>query len=222
MKEYNLIIAAMDEEMNALVNILPNLNIVTINNEQMFEFGLNDENYLLGRGKIGKVHTAVYLTKLFENLKVKRVFNIGTSGGVDSSLEISDVIIATKVCYHDVDVTGFNYELGQMCGCPRFFLCDNDFVDSKVIDTKYNIKRGLIVSGDQFVTKKNLNQLNVLKFKDALACDMEGCAIAHVASLLSKKFLVIRCISDNVFLKEHTKVYYDYKYQAIDKVANYV
>ena len=51
---------------------------------------------------------------------------------------------------------------------------------------------------------------------------MEGCAIAHVASLLSKKFLVIRCISDNVFLKEHTKVYYDYKYQAIDKVANYV
>ena len=50
---------------------------------------------------------------------------------------------------------------------------------------------------------------------------MEGCAIAHVASLLSRKFLVIRCISDNVFLKEHTKVYYDYKYQAIDKVANY-
>ena len=60
MKEYNLIIAAMDEEMNALVNILPNLNVVTINNEQMFEFVLNGENYLLGRGKIGKVHTAIF------------------------------------------------------------------------------------------------------------------------------------------------------------------
>ena len=208
MKEYNLIIAAMDEEMNALVNILPNLNIVTINNEQMFEFVLNDENYLLGRGKIGKVHTAVYLTKLFENLKIKRVFNIGTSGGVDSSLEISDVIVATKVCYHDVDVTGFNYELGQMCGCPRFFLCDNDFVDSKVIDSKYKIRRGLIVSGDQFVTKKNLNQLNVLKFKDALACDMEASAVGQVCDLYGIPFVVVRSISD-IVTKENNSSMFD-------------
>ena len=208
MKEYNLIIAAMDEEMNALVNILPNLNNVTINNEQMFEFVLNNENYLLGRGKIGKVHTAVYLTKLFDNLKIKRVFNIGTSGGVDSSLKISDVIVATKVCYHDVDVTGFNYELGQMCGCPTYFVCDNEFIESKIIDPKYNIKRGLIVSGDQFVTKKNLNQLNVLKFKNALACDMEASAVGQVCSLYGIPFVVVRSISD-IVTKENNSDMFD-------------
>ena len=209
MKKYNLIIAAMDEEMNALVNILPNLNIVTIDNEQMFEFTLNNENYILGRGKIGKVHTAIFLTKLFENLNIKRVFNIGTSGGVDSSLNISDVIIADKVCYHDVDVTGFNYDLGQMCGCPTYFVCDNDFIDSKIIDSKYQIKRGLIVSGDQFVTKKNLNKLNVLKFKNVLACDMEASAVGQVCDLYGIPFVVVRSISDIVTKDENSRMFDD-------------
>ena len=59
-------------------------------------------------------------------------------------------------------------------------------------------------------------------FPKALACDMEGCSIAHAASLFSRKFLVIRAISDNVFLDNHTKVYEDYKPLAIDKIANIV
>ena len=33
MKEYSLIVAAMDEEMNALLNLLPNLNKISICNE---------------------------------------------------------------------------------------------------------------------------------------------------------------------------------------------
>ena len=51
---------------------------------------------------------------------------------------------------------------------------------------------------------------------------MEGCSIAHAASLLSRKFLVIRAISDNVYLDNHTKVYQDYKPLAIDKISNVV
>ena len=97
MKEYNLVIAAMDEEMNALLTLLPNPKKIDIKNEELYEFNINDQYYLVGRGKIGKVHTAVYLTKLFEELKIKRVFNIGTSGGVDNSLKLSDVVIANKL-----------------------------------------------------------------------------------------------------------------------------
>ena len=65
MKKYSLIISAMDEEMEALLKLLPNLNKINIKGEELFEFELNNQSYLLGRGKIGKVHTAVYLTKLF-------------------------------------------------------------------------------------------------------------------------------------------------------------
>lgn len=207
MKIYNLIIAAMDEEMNALVNIISNLEKVNIANEELYSFTLKGKDYLLGRGKIGKVHTAIYLTKLFENVKVSRVFNIGTSGGVDSTLNLSDVIIADRVCYHDVDVTGFDYQLGQMCGCPVYFECDKDFVNSKIIDSKYQIKRGLIVSGDQFVTKNNINSLNVLKFKDVLACDMEAAAVGQVCNIYNIPFVVVRSISDIVTKENNSEVF---------------
>ena len=59
-------------------------------------------------------------------------------------------------------------------------------------------------------------------FPKALACDMEGCSIAHASSLLSRKFLVIRAISDNVYLENHTQVYEDYKPQAIDRISDVV
>lgn len=205
MKEYNLIVAAMDEEMEALLNLLNHPSKITIKNEELYEFEINSESYLLGRGKIGKVHTAVYLTKLFEELKIKRVFNIGTSGGIDPKLNISDVVIATKVCYHDVDVTGFNYELGQMCGCPTYFECDREYLKSKTIDSKYNIVHGLIVSGDQFVTRDNLYSSNILKFNDVVACDMEASAVGQVCNLYRIPFVVVRSISDIVTREENSK-----------------
>ena len=209
MKTYSLIISAMDEEMEALLKLLPNLNKVTIKGEELYEFKLNNHSYLLGRGKIGKVHTAVYLSKLFEELNIDRVFNIGTSGGINPNLKISDVVIATKVCFHDVDVTGFNYELGQMCGCPTYFECDLDYVDSKVIDSKYSVVKGLIVSGDQFVTKKNLEALNILKFNDVQACDMEAAAVGQVCHLYKIPFVVVRSISDIVTKDNNSKAFDD-------------
>ena len=209
MKEYNLIVAAMDEEMEALLNLLNHPSKITIKNEELYEFEINGESYLLGRGKIGKVHTAVYLTKLFEELKIKRVFNIGTSGGIDPKLNISDVVIATRVCYHDVDVTGFNYELGQMCGCPTYFECDREYIDSKMIDSKYSVKRGTIVSGDQFITKKNLSSTNIHMFEDVLACDMEASAVGQVCHIYNIPFVVVRSISDIVTREDNSKIFDD-------------
>ena len=207
MKEYSLVVAAMDEEMSALLNLLPNPNKIEIKGEELYEFTLNGEDYLLGRGKIGKVHTAVYLTKLFEELKIKRVFNIGTSGGIKSDLKISDVVIASRVAYHDVDVTGFNYEIGQLCGCPTYFDCDMEYVNSKVIDPKYNVVKGLVVSGDQFITKSNLERSHINEFENVIACEMEASAVGQVCHLYKIPFVVVRSISDIVTKEENAKAF---------------
>ena len=50
---------------------------------------------------------------------------------------------------------------------------------------------------------------------------LKGCSIAHASTLMSRKFLVIRCISDNVFLSSHVKVYEDYMGLAIEKIVKY-
>ena len=86
MKEVNLIIAAMDEEVQALLDNLPNYEVKTIDDNTAYEFKIRDENFILVKGKIGKVYTSIFLSRLALILKIKRVFNIGTSGGVNNSL----------------------------------------------------------------------------------------------------------------------------------------
>lgn len=198
MKEVNLIIAAMDEEVQALLDNLPNYEVKTIDDNTAYEFKIRDENFILVKGKIGKVYTSIFLSRLALILKIKRVFNIGTSGGVKKGLKINDVIIATKVGYHDVDVTFFNYEIGQIPGDPRYYECDNEFVESKIIDPKYSIKRGIILSGDSFVTRENINSKNI-NVEECLACEMESASVGQTCSQLKIPFVVIRSISDLTF-----------------------
>lgn len=198
MKEVNLIIAAMDEEVQALLDNLPNYEVKTIDDNTAYEFKIRDENFVLVKGKIGKVYTSIFLSRLALILKIKRVFNIGTSGGVNKGLKINDVIVATKVGYHDVDVTFFNYEIGQIPGDPRYYECDNEFVDSRIIDPKYSIKRGIILSGDSFVTRENINSKNI-NVEECLACEMESASVGQTCSQLKIPFVVIRSISDLTF-----------------------
>ena len=199
MKEVNLIIAAMDDEVNALLEVLDHqYKEIDIIDEHGYEFTINDQDYILFKGKIGKANTAFFLGRLFLQLNVKRVFNIGTSGGVNNSLNLYDVVIANKVGYHDVDVTMFNYKLGQMPGEDLYFECDNEFIDSKKIDSKYSIKRGLILSGDVFVNKDNYQSTNLSKFKDCLCCEMESATVGQICHDNKIPFVIIRSISDIV------------------------
>ncbi len=199
MKEVNLIIAAMNEEINALLELLDNnYEKIDIINEHGYRFFINEQDYILFKGKVGKANTAFFLGQLFLELKVKRVFNIGTSGGVNKSLNLYDVVIANKVGYHDVDVTMFDYELGQLPGEDLYFECDNEFIDSKKIDPKYSIRRGLILSGDVFVNKDKYRKTNIPKFKDCLCCEMESATIGQICHRNNIPFVIIRSISDIV------------------------
>lgn len=198
MKEINLIIAAMDEEVQALLDNVCDYQIMDIDSDRGYCFTLNEETYILVKGYIGKSNTSFLLGKLSKLLNIKRVFNIGTSGGIDKSLKINDVIIATMVGYYDVDVSFFNYQKGQMPGAERYFKCDEEYLKDKSISSRYSIKRGIILSGDTFVTKDNFNNIPY-EFNDCLSCDMEAGAIGHICNRLKIPFIVIRSISDTIF-----------------------
>ena len=198
MNKVNLIVAAMDVEVQALLDNLEKYDEISLDGNTAYSFEIKDEKYILIKGKIGKVNTSFFLGRIAQLIDIKRVFNIGTSGGVNRALKINDVIIATKVGYHDVDVTFFNYEIGQVPGDPRYYECDMDFVNSKIIDEKYSIKKGIIVSGDTFITKNNISSSNI-NTEEVLACEMESASVGKVCSLLNIPFVVIRSISDLTF-----------------------
>jgi len=203
-KEVNIIIIAMQEEFSAFINLLDvTYSQVEIEGEKGIYFTKNNENYLALRGKVGKVSTAFFLGCLSINYQIKRIFNIGTSGAYNKELNIGDIIIATKVIYHDVDVTKFNYEIGQVPGFPKEYECDLSYVKKRMVNRPddFKIVYGLISSGDSFITKDNINRFYISDL-NPLAIEMESTAVGQCAYILKIPFIVIRSISDCIYASD--------------------
>lgn len=212
-----LVIVAMESELQGFLSKL-NTEVTLINGIKVYTYKENDVELFVAKSEVGKVNSACLTTALCLKIKPRYVINAGIAGGLTPSVNLLDVVASSKVMYHDFDLTAFGLKKGEMDNHDGVFKASKKLLSL----LNFDVKKGLIVSGDQFVS--GIDAMNEIKthFPKALACDMEGCSIAHAASLLSRKFLVIRCISDNVFLKNHTEVYKDYKYAAIDKISNVV
>lgn len=211
-----LLIVAMESELDGFLKKLE-YNVELISGNKVYICKINNVDLYIAKTGVGKVNAASLTTALILKIKPKYVLNAGIAGGMTPSIKILDVVASTKVAYHDFDITAFGYKMGQ--------LDDNlyDFKASRKLLSLLDdsVKKGLIVSGDKFVA--GIENSNIIKsyFPKALACEMEGCAIAHVAWLFKRKFLIIRCISDNVYDEQlQTKKYIDNKPLAIDKVCD--
>jgi adenosylhomocysteine nucleosidase len=175
-----------------------------------FEFllgTLEGENVVLLRCGIGKVNAAVGCALLIDHYKPGLVINTGSAGGIDPKLRFGDAIISTGLCYHDVDVTGFNYAPGQVPGQPAVFPVDEALVQGAeaavqelkaegILPGSFNYVRGIIASGDIFM--HDPEKIDALRriFPHVRAVEMEGAAIAHACGLFSVPALIIRALSD--------------------------
>ena len=83
---------------------------------------------------------------------------------------------------------------------PQIFEADKKLVsrlEKAAQKTNLNVKTGLIVTGDQFVSSDEaIAQIKAI-YPDALCCEMEGAAIAQAAYQLRTPFVVVRAMSDN-------------------------
>ncbi len=194
----SVILAAMNEEVDALKNRLADYEETTVDFQPAWRFFLRGEEYLLMKGRIGKVNTAMLLARLALTLDLQRVFNIGTTGGIHPDLKIGDVVVATKVGYYDVDLTIFDYAPGQLPHEPRYYACDRDYLKAKRIAFDARVKEGIILSGDNFLHRGNIGKFSIDR-GEVMCCDMESAAVGQVCTHYGIPFLVIRSISDLVF-----------------------
>ncbi len=194
------IIAAMEEEVAILKNKITDYQCESYLG---FDFHLGQIagcDVVLLQSGIGKVAAASGTTVLLNNYDVDVVINTGSAGGLSSALNIGDVVVSTDVCYHDVDLTAFGYQLGQMSGCPTTFDADEHYqlLAKKCIEKNgVNAVRGSISSGDSFINGKSTLSAIKQHFPLAIAVEMEAAAIGHVCWLAKIPFVVVRAISDN-------------------------
>ena len=202
----------MQSEFDLVKNIIQNQKQSQHAHISFIEGYINDKPVVLMKGGIGKVNAACACVEMINNFKPDIIINTGLAGGIDKSLSVMDIVLASKTTYHDV-WCGDECKIGQIQGLPAEFEGDEKLIETaKNIKTDLKIHSGLIVGGDVFIT--DLNTLNDIKakFPSALAVDMESTAIAQVCYLYNVAFLAIRIISDTPGIENHYEQYFFYEY----------
>ncbi|TDE75162.1 5'-methylthioadenosine/adenosylhomocysteine nucleosidase [Streptococcus vicugnae] len=193
------IIAAMEQELKLLVENLDNKAEHDVLGNTYYEGDLGNHQVVLIQSGIGKVMSAMSVAILADHFGVDAVINTGSAGAVAHDLNIGDVVVADKLVYHDVDVTAFGYDYGQMAGQPLYFESDKSFVDTfDQVLNEANVasKIGLIATGDSFIAGQDKIDAIKAAFPEVQAVEMEGAAIAQAAHNLHKPFIVVRAMSD--------------------------
>lgn len=175
---------------------------------------LGGNEIVLAETGIGKVNATVGACEIIREFHPDCVVSTGVAGGIDTSLQVMDVVVATEVAYHDVEC-GFGYGRGQMQGLPPRFatapaLLESAKAAAAALPEGNRVSFGLICSGDQFIS--DLAQLRDIKtaFPDALAVEMESAALAHTCHLFGVPFLGLRVISDIPGVEGHVDQYKDF------------
>lgn len=190
----------MEEEVTILRDKMENLEQMTIAGSEFNTGTLNGVQVILLKSGIGKVNAAMSTTILLEKFKPDAVINTGSAGGYEPTLNVGDVVISTEVRHHDVDVTIFGYEYGQVPQLPAAFIPNEKLfaiaeAAAKEI-TDIQVASGLIVTGDSFMNDPVRVDFVRTKFDNLYAVEMEAAAIAQVAHQFGTPFVIIRSLSD--------------------------
>lgn len=157
-----------------------------------------DVEIITAQSGIGKVNAAITTALLIEHFSPDLVINTGSAGSICADMNVGDVVVATELIHHDVDVREFGYSYGQVPGMPLTYTTDEQLILAlKELRFDFALHYGLIVSGDSFIASQASKDIILKNFPNALALDMESSAIAQTCYRVDTSCVIVRSISDN-------------------------
>ncbi len=200
------IIAAMEPEINHIINSLKERVEHNINGIKVYEGIIGSHKAIVSQSGIGKVNSAINTTLLINSFSPDLIINSGIAGG-SKELETSDFVIANSLTYSDFDCQVFNYEFGQVPGMPQYFYSDKKYkklLEDFLIENNISFKNTDILTADSFRLSAKEIQNNVTS---SFATEMEGTSIAQTCYKLKTPFLSFRIISDILDSENHIEEY---------------
>lgn len=197
MNKYIGIIAAEAKEIEAIKEIMANIEEIEIYDLKMFKGEINGKKYIIVRSGVGKVNSARTTQVLIDKFDIEYIINVGSAGAINDTLNIGDIVIGENLVQHDFDVTAFGRDKGYIPDTGKFFKAEAKLIEKckNIKIEKVNIITGTIASGDIFCT--DVDKKNKIKKEFNADCiEMEGAAIAQVCFLNKIPFIIIRSISD--------------------------
>mgnify|MGYP000009350491 FL=1 len=189
------VIVAMDKELQLLLPLLGELKNSVVNGLTFYSGQLGRVEVVAMKCGIGKVNAALGAATLIDSFSPDMIINTGVAGGAGGAAGILDIVVGTRIAYHDV-WCGPGTEWGDAAGCPRFFHTSDRVNSLPSLQEGDTIKHGLICSGDIFVSRPEEVERIKSLYPDVDAVDMESAAIAQTCFLRDVPFACMRVISD--------------------------
>ncbi|WPB57208.1 5'-methylthioadenosine/adenosylhomocysteine nucleosidase [Xylophilus sp. GOD-11R] len=213
------LLSALPEEQLGLVDLLDDVVPPVLHAGRQFVQGrLAGHRVVLALCGIGKVAAAATTAMLVERFGVERLVFTGVAGGLSPGARIGDVVVADGFMQHDMDASPLfpRYEIplygralfdadadlsNRLDAAARIALADPVALcgpedRARFLPDEVRVHRGLLVSGDRFVSA--LKEAADLRagIPAAMAVDMESAAVAQVCRDYGVRFAAVRTISD--------------------------
>lgn len=145
---------------------------------------------------IGKVFAAICAQTMILKYKVNSIINTGVAGTLTDKVGVLGTVVASALVQHDMDTTYFGDPKGMISGINIVEFKADEALSQKVCaNIEGNFIRGVIASGDAFIADEQRKK-EIADTFNAVACEMEGAAIAHVCYMNNIPVCVVRSISD--------------------------
>lgn len=225
------IIGAMEEEITPILALFPQAQEIALGGNVFYHIAYKGAEIYVAYSKIGKVHSAITASTMILRFGCEKVIFCGVAGGLREDLAVGDLLLGSKLCQHDVDISAFGHPLGFIPESRVFIETDenlNAIARQVALESNITLKEGIIASGDAFIHSKEKKQWIIENF-GAAAVEMEGASVAVVCDSFKVPCCILRSISDSAdgaadvsfdeFLESSARIGANFVKQMIDRLV---
>lgn len=225
------VIGAMEEEITPILALFPQAQEIALGGNVFYHIAYKGAEIYVAYSKIGKVHSAITASTMILRFGCEKVIFCGVAGGLREDLAVGDLLLGSKLCQHDVDISAFGHPLGFIPESRVFIETDenlNAIARQVALESNITLKEGIIASGDAFIHSKEKKQWIIENF-GAAAVEMEGASVAVVCDSFKVPCCILRSISDSAdgaadvsfdeFLDSSARIGANFVKQMIDRLV---
>lgn len=205
------IISAMSSEKKYLLEQSEIEETVVYGNMEYHIGTLCGKDVVITSAGVGKSFAAAGAALMLDNFNITEVIFTGIAGGVGDATKVLDIVISTDLVMHDYgDQTNDGFVWDASWTEDGYIpadtaLCAKTYAAALGVVGKENVHLGTIATGDQFIASEIYVAELQNKF-NAIACEMEGCAVALICHNNDVPFVVIRAMSDKADGKANSSI----------------